>query len=231
MLKVAALALVLVANDAGATALGSLSSTTGLLAVLAALLLAQSWPGHLAASVLPAAGALLVVAVIAALLWRQRRRAALPGAVTLPPRRGPAIDAPCTAPLLSPAQPVALPRGVDRSRLLGDLRQHFVALQLAWDTGEVDALRGLTTAEMLCELVAQIPTRGPGANRTDVLTLHADLIGFEELGLADLASVEFSGMIRESPESCAAPFRELWMLARSKDEAGGWRLARQQALL
>lgn len=230
MLKVAALALVLVANDAGATALGSLSSTTGLLAVPAALLLAQSWPGHLAASVLPAAGALLVVAVIAALLWRLGRRVAEPGAVALP-CRDLTVDAPCTAPLLSPAHPVTLPRGVDRSRLLGDLRQHFVALQLAWDTGEVDALRGLTTAEMLCELVAQLPIRAPGANRTDVLTLHADLIGFEELGLADLASVEFSGMIRESPESCAAPFRELWMLARSKDEAGGWRLARQQALL
>lgn len=199
--------------------------------MLAALLLVQSWPGHLVASMLPAVGAVFVVAVGAALLWRMRRRAPAVEALPSLPRRGAVMGAPCTASLVAPARPVTLPQGVDRSRLLGDLRQHFVALQLAWDAGEVDALRGLTTAEMLCELVAQLPIREPGSNRTDVLTLHADLIGFEELGVAHLASVEFSGMIRESPEHGAAPFRELWMLARSKDEAGGWRLARQQALL
>jgi predicted lipid-binding transport protein (Tim44 family) len=147
------------------------------------------------------------------------------------PGMGAATPAPRAAAMLAPAQPVALPQGVDRSRLLSELRDHFVTLQAAWDEGTVDALRGLTTADMLCELVAQLPARGPGSNRTDVLTLHADLIGFEELGVTHLASVEFSGMIRESPGHGAAPFRELWMLARSKHDVGGWRLARQQALL
>ena len=46
-----------------------------------------------------------------------------------------------------------------------------------------------------------------------------------------LASVEFSGLIRESAEKGAVPFRELWMLAAAKDGAPSWRLARQQALL
>ncbi|MEO6031365.1 MAG: Tim44-like domain-containing protein, partial [Burkholderiaceae bacterium] len=225
-----ALLLVLAANDAGAAALGSLGAKTGLFAMLAALLLVQSWPSHLIGDALPALGGVIVVAAGAAMLWRMHRRAlAVRVAVSMPIGRA-AVPAPQGATLVSPLQPVALPQGVDRSRLLGDLRRHFVALQVAWDTGEVDALRGLTTAEMLCELVAQLPTRGPGSNHTDVLTLNADLIGFEELGVAHLASVEFSGMIRESPEHGAAPFRELWMLARSKDEADGWRLARQQAL-
>jgi predicted lipid-binding transport protein (Tim44 family) len=50
------------------------------------------------------------------------------------------------------------------------------------------------------------------------------------LNAAYLASVEFSGFIRESAEHGAVPFRELWMLARTKDEASPWRLARQQSL-
>jgi hypothetical protein len=70
-----------------------------------------------------------------------------------------------------------------------------------------------------------------GPSRTDVITLHATLLDVEELGAAWLASVEFSGLIRESAEQGAVPFRELWMLAAAKDGAPSWRLARQQALL
>jgi hypothetical protein len=64
-----------------------------------------------------------------------------------------------------------------------------------------------------------------------VLTLHAELLGLEELGAAYLASIEFSGLIRESADAGAVPFRELWMLSATKEGAPSWRLARQQALL
>ena len=55
----------------------------------------------------------------------------------------------------------------------------------------------------------------------------ARLLGFEAVGSAYLASVEFSGIIRECDDAGAVPFRELWMLARPQLEAEGWRLARQ----
>jgi predicted lipid-binding transport protein (Tim44 family) len=83
---------------------------------------------------------------------------------------------------------------------------------------------------MLQELLAVLTTRAIGASRTDVVTLHAELLDIEELGAAWLASVEFSGLIRESAERGAVPFRELWMLAATKEGAPSWRLARQQAL-
>ena len=94
------------------------------------------------------------------------------------------------------------------------------------------ALGHLTTPEMLAGAAAGAHgARVGGPSRTDVITLHAELLDLEELGAAWLASVEFSGLIRESAEQGAVPFRELWMLAAAKDGAPSWRLARQQALL
>ncbi|WP_240668511.1 Tim44 domain-containing protein [Piscinibacter defluvii] len=114
--------------------------------------------------------------------------------------------------------------------LLAMARERFVALQAAWDRGDVEALRALTTDGMLDELLDQLPERGPGPNRTDVLSLEARLLAHEKLDALEFASVEFSGMVREGPGRHAAPFREIWMLARSAGEPD-WRLARQQALL
>ena len=115
-------------------------------------------------------------------------------------------------------------------QLLGAAREQFLDLQSAWDRGDLDALRRLTTEAMFDELIAQLPQRGSDPNRTDVLSLEAHLISHEAVGPMELASIEFSGMVRESAERGAMPFREVWMLARQQPESG-WRLARQQALL
>jgi hypothetical protein len=123
----------------------------------------------------------------------------------------------------------ALP--VHHAGLVALARTQFLELQAAWDRGDIAALGALTTAEMLEELLGELPARGPGPNRTDVLSLEARVIAVEDLGPLELASIEFSGMVCESPERGPAPFREVWMLARPRDEAGTWRLARQQALL
>jgi predicted lipid-binding transport protein (Tim44 family) len=110
-------------------------------------------------------------------------------------------------------------------------RLSFVRLQAAWDAADLPALAALTTEPLAAELREELEARGPGPNRTEVLTLDARLLAMEELAQAYIASVEFSGLIREQCDAGAAPFRELWMLARMKSAGGpGWRLARVQAL-
>jgi len=110
-------------------------------------------------------------------------------------------------------------------------RLSFVKLQAAWDDADLCALGKLTTEQLLDELRDQLAARGPGPNRTEVLSLDARLLGIEELQEAFVASVEFSGLIRERLDDGAAPFRELWLLAKLKTAAGrGWQLARVQAL-
>jgi len=210
-----ALALVLAPQDASALALSGLSTSFSLAAALLALLsLDGGKHGAGAGTVTAGALALLVLAPLAHAAWRQR----LGTTLRRWRRGGPSVAPRCSG----HADPV----------LLAMARERFLLLQAAWDRAEVEVLRELTTPGMLDELLAQLPERGPGPNRTEVLALEVHLLAHERLGPLELASVEFSGLVRESAERGPMPFRELWMLARSgPDDAAGWRLARQQALL
>jgi predicted lipid-binding transport protein (Tim44 family) len=123
--------------------------------------------------------------------------------------------------------PVANP---DVEDLLRVARLSFVKLQAAWDAADLCALAALTTEPLMADLQDQLAARGPGPNCTEVLKLDARLLGIEELQEAFVASVEFSGVIRERHGDGAAPFRELWLLANLKATGRGWRLARVQAL-
>jgi predicted lipid-binding transport protein (Tim44 family) len=109
-------------------------------------------------------------------------------------------------------------------------RQSFVRMQAAWDEADLPALETLTTANLLEELRWQLEQRGPAPNHTEVIKLEARLLSMEELREAFVASVEFTGVIREQLETGAAPFRELWLLANLKSAGRGWRLARVQSL-
>lgn len=133
-------------------------------------------------------------------------------------------------------QRVSLPGRAAASRgdvddFLSVARQSFIRLQAAWDDADMQALATMTTAQLLQDLREQIDSRGPGPNHTEVLSVDARLLALEEMRDAFVASVEFSGLIRERLEGGAAPFRELWLLAKSKRAAEpGWQLARVQAL-
>lgn len=119
----------------------------------------------------------------------------------------------------------------DVDEFLRVARLSFVKLQAAWDAADLQALAALTTGPLAAELREELEARPPGPNRTEVLTLDARLLAMEELNGACIASVEFSGLIRERLDAGAAPFRELWMLARlNSTPVPGWRLARVQAL-
>jgi predicted lipid-binding transport protein (Tim44 family) len=124
--------------------------------------------------------------------------------------------------------------GRQRAREIEDLlrvaRLSFVQLQAAWDRADLLVLGSLTTGPLLEELRDQLAERGPSPNHTEVLSLDARLLGIEELREAFVASVEFSGLIRERLDDGAAPFRELWLLANVKDTGRGWQLAQVQSL-
>jgi predicted lipid-binding transport protein (Tim44 family) len=129
------------------------------------------------------------------------------------------------------ALPRRVPAGLDVEQFLALARLSFVHLQAAWDAGDVGTLERLTTGPLLADLREQLAARGATLNRTDVLELQARLLAFEELRDAFVASVEFSGLIREDDGAEAAPFRELWLLTRLKPGHGeAWQLARVQAL-
>lgn len=148
------------------------------------------------------------------------------GSVPMPTGQAPSIG-----PLIRRCTDATWPASFDRDQVLVEARRCFIALQAAWDTNDIAALRELTTPDMLADVLALLEARGHAPNHTDVLTLSAELLCIEAIGSAWCASLEFSGFIRESADAAAVPFHELWMLASAQDGALQWRLARQQALL
>jgi predicted lipid-binding transport protein (Tim44 family) len=95
-------------------------------------------------------------------------------------------------------------------------------------------LRSMMTDEMLGEIKSQLAERETQTagqpNKTEVVMLEAQLLGIEDLGDDYMASVEFSGMIREDPSAGPSPFREVWNMTKPKSGTSGWLVAGVQAL-
>ncbi len=134
---------------------------------------------------------------------------------------------------LGGAQSWGVPAGFDAEGFLKACKTNFVTLQDAWDRSDVGSLRAMMTDEMLEQIKAQLADReshtGGSANKTDVVMLDAQLLGIEELSDVYMASVEFSGMIREDASAGASPFREVWNMTKPRS-GGGWLVAGVQAL-
>ena len=135
---------------------------------------------------------------------------------------------------LAGSQAWGVPDGFDADGFLKASKANFLTLQDAWDRSDINNLRSMMTDEMLGEIKTQLSEReshtGAGANKTDVQMLDAKLLGIEELNDTYMASVEFSGMIREDASAGASPFREVWNMTKPKSGSGGWLVAGVQAL-
>jgi predicted lipid-binding transport protein (Tim44 family) len=125
------------------------------------------------------------------------------------------------------AQPAAygVPADFDTAGFLRHSKTYFIRLQAAWDKADVNDLREFATPEMYAEMKQQLLERGASANHTDVVTLDAELLGIETVDGEYLASVKFSGMIRESDNAPAEAFTEIWNLSKPASGNGGWLLA------
>ncbi len=115
-----------------------------------------------------------------------------------------------------------IPADFDSQRFLQEAKQQFVAIQKVWDSGDVSQLRNFLTDDLMKELQAQLSGR-TGENHTEVVLLNAEMLGIEQVTDGHLASVRFSGMLREQVGAEAFRFEEVWNLF--KPAQGGWLLA------
>jgi predicted lipid-binding transport protein (Tim44 family) len=126
--------------------------------------------------------------------------------------------------------PWGVPADFDTASFLRHAKTHFIRLQAAWDKADINDVREFTTTEMYAELKMQIQERGASPNNTDVMSLDAELLGVETVGNDYLASVKFTGMIKEADNAPAEPFAEVWNLSKPVSGQGGWVLAGIQQL-
>ena len=125
---------------------------------------------------------------------------------------------------------LSIPSDFDVPGFLRNAKTYFIRLQAAWDKADINDIREFTSTEMFAELKLQIQERGASPNHTDVVSLDAELLGVDMTGNDYLASVRFSGMIKEADNAPAEPFSEVWNLSKPKSGAGGWLLAGVQQL-
>jgi len=132
------------------------------------------------------------------------------------------------------SQAWGIPSDFDMEAFLHASKANFIGLQAAWDRSDISSLRAMMTDDMLAQIKVQLADRerhsGSVANVTEVVLIEARLLGIEELEHAHMASVEFSGMIREDASAGPSPFREVWNITRPKSGSVGWLVAGVQAL-
>ena len=71
---------------------------------------------------------------------------------------------------------------------------------------------------MYAEISMQIQERGGKPNKTEVVTLNAEIADVVTEGDMVIASVRFSGMIREEANAPAEAFSEIWHIQKSQSQ-------------
>ncbi|MDB5775359.1 MAG: Tim44 protein [Herbaspirillum sp.] len=119
---------------------------------------------------------------------------------------------------------LGIPADFDVAGFVRNAKTYFIRLQAAGDKADIHDIREFTTPEMFAELRLQIQERGASPNVTDVVQLNGELLGIDQEADDYLATVKFSGLIKEAPDASAEPFAEMWIFSKPVD-GGGWVLA------
>jgi predicted lipid-binding transport protein (Tim44 family) len=123
-----------------------------------------------------------------------------------------------------------IPDGFDAEGFLRVAKLNFIRLQASNDARNLDDIREFVSPEMFAEIKMQITERGTANQETDVVSLNAELLEVVTEGPQHIASVRFSGMIREEAGATAAPFDEVWNLTKQVDGSKGWTISGIQQL-
>ena len=118
-----------------------------------------------------------------------------------------------------------VPPDFDVEGFVRQAKLNFVRLQAANDAGNMDDIRAFTTPEMFAEIQLEYQERGKTVQQTDVVQLNAGLLDVSTEGGRQIASVRFSGSIRETAAAAPAAFDEVWHLIRPADASSGWVIA------
>jgi predicted lipid-binding transport protein (Tim44 family) len=109
---------------------------------------------------------------------------------------------------------------------LRNAKTSFIRLQAANDTGDLSDIREYTTPQMFAEISMQINERGREPQRTEVLSVNAELLDVATENETAIASVRFNGQLREEPNAAPEAFDEIWHVQKDlKDPEAVWLLA------
>lgn len=124
-----------------------------------------------------------------------------------------------------------LPAGFDVAAFERNAKTNFIRLQAANDAGNVEDIRQFTTPEMFAELKMDLAERGDAQQKTDVVSIHAQVLEVTDEGDNHRASVRFTGVIKDSIAMADDSFDEVWHLIKPRHGQSGWVLAGIQQMV
>ena len=107
----------------------------------------------------------------------------------------------------------------------------FIRLQAANDAKDLNDIRDFTSPEMFAEISLQLKDRGDATQRTEVVTLSVNVLEVVTENSRAIASVRYTGTIRENAGALPESFDEVWHVAKSLNDLNAtWKLAGIQQL-
>lgn len=117
------------------------------------------------------------------------------------------------------------PAGFDVQAFERQAKLNFIRLQAANDAGDLADIRDFTSPEIFAEIKLALDERGGKPQKTDVVVLNAEVLEVVEERGQYIASVRYSGSLREEAGSGPEAFDEIWHLVKPVDGNRGWMLA------
>ena len=136
------------------------------------------------------------------------------------PQIGSALGDAATA---SPVAPEAsrFPAGFDAAQFAVHAKMNFTRLQQANDKRDVSTMRDYMTPEFYSAITAQIDPMGV-VRHTEIISLEAAVVEVVTENNKNIASVRFTGSMRDAATAATESFDEVWHLEKPLDGASGW---------
>lgn len=118
-----------------------------------------------------------------------------------------------------------IPADFDTAGFERNAKVNFIRLQAANDAGNLDDIRQFTTPEMFAELKLEMADRAGASQKTDVVSIHAQVMEVEEGADRYVVSVRFTGVIKTDIGEPDESFDEVWHLTKLRQDSTGWVLS------
>ncbi len=124
-----------------------------------------------------------------------------------------------------------IPADFDTASFERNAKVNFIRLQAANDAADLNDIRKFTTPEMFAEIQMDLADRGAAIQKTDVVSIHANVIEVDESTDCYVVSVRFTGLMRDNSNELDESFDEIWHLTKSRNGDHGWMLSGIQQML
>ncbi|WP_374245662.1 Tim44 domain-containing protein [Zoogloea sp.] len=118
-----------------------------------------------------------------------------------------------------------LPADFDADGFARNAKVNFIRLQAANDARNLEDVREYTTPELFAEIKMNWMEEGSAPQKTDVVSLNAEVIDVTEEAGRYIVSVRFTGLLREAVNAAPEPIDEIWHLTKPRSGDAGWVVA------